>query len=95
MKDLPNQMRRINQKAEYQDREKADKKQHLDTKSYEEEYQEQTNRNKKKKLIKEAKRLEKMEQVAHPKTLEEREKTYRRTVPVLRKRSHRTFQKRS
>lgn len=93
MKDLPHQTRQMNRKAIREERQKRDEPLSYDTKSYDEEYRKTPNKSQKKKLIKEAKKLEKMEQVSHPKTSEEREKMYRRTVPVIRRRSHRTFTK--
>ncbi len=93
MKDLPHQMRQINRKAIREEHQKKSDELQLDAKSYEEEYRKEPSKSQKKKLIKEARKLEKTEQVAHPKTLEDREKVFKRTVPIIRKRSHRTFTK--
>lgn len=87
MKDLPHHMKKLNQKAL-----KEARKEIIDLEEFEDEYQRPVTKKQKKKLLKQEKQKEKLNEKKHyhPINSEEHQKTFKRTVPILRKRSHHT-----
>lgn len=86
MKDLPHHMKKLNQKALHEARDEI-----TDAEELEEEFRQPVSKKQKKKLVKQERRKEKLnEKKHHPVNAEEHQKIFKRSAPILRKRSHHT-----